>query len=173
MNKKDKIEYISEEDALGVDKKLKKLRGKLKESQKKAEEYLTGWQRTKADLINYRKEQEQKISDYYKFANEGLILEILLVLDNFNIALNHLPKESKKDKWLEGILQIKKQLEDSLTKQGVEEIKTLGEKFNPEFHESIGAVKSNKKGGTIIEEVQRGYKLNGKVIRPSRVKISN
>jgi molecular chaperone GrpE len=163
MKNKDKIEYISEEDTGAVDKKIKKIKKQLKACQKEKEEYLAGWQRAKADLINYKKEQEQKISDYYKFANQGLILEILMVLDSFEEALKHEKNEA--------IEQLYNQLKNILKNQGLEEIKAIGEKFNPEFHESVGEVKG-KKPGLIVKEVQKGYKLNNKVIRPSRVKIS-
>ena len=166
MKNKDKIEYISEEDTGAVYKKIKKIKQKLKACQKEKEEYLAGWQRAKADLINYKKEQEQKISDYYKFANQGLITEILMVLDSFELALKH-----AKGKDNEEILQIYNQLKNTLKNQELEEIKAVGEKFNPEFHESVGETKG-KKPGFIVEEVQKGYKLNNKVIRPSRVKIS-
>jgi len=160
MNKRDKIEYI--DDHNGVADKIKKVRKKLKTCEKERAEYLAGWQRAKADLINYKKEQEQKIVDYYKFANENLILEILPVLDSFEEAL-----KQKKD---EGIQQLYNQLMGILKNNGLEEIKAIGEKFNPEFHESIDEVKGEK-AGFIAEEVQKGYKLNNKVIRASKVKI--
>lgn len=162
--KREKVEYVPEEElsseALAKEGKLKK---KLKSCEKERGEYLAGWQRAKADLINYKKEQEHRITDYYKFANEGLILELLLVLDSFEEALKH-------DK-NEGIKQLYNQLKNILKSNGVEEIKAVGEKFNPEFHESTGEVKG-KKQGVVVEEIQKGYKLNNKVIRPSRVKIS-
>ena len=166
---KDKVEYISEEDVGAIDKKIKKIKKQLKACQKEKEEYLAGWQRAKADLINYKKEQEQKISDYYKFANQGLIAEILIVLDSFELALKHPPVGGQAN---EGFLQLYNQLKNTLINQGLEEIKAVGEKFNPELHESVGETKG-KKPGFIVEEVQKGYKLNEKVIRPSKVKISN
>lgn len=159
------IEYI--EDNEGIEDRVKKFKNKLKSCEKERTEYLAGWQRAKADLINYKKEQEQKISDYYKFSNEGFISEILPVLDSFELALKH--TKNKKDS--EEITQLYNQLLSILKSNGLEEIKALGEKFNPEFHESVGEVKSDKGEGIIIEEVQRGYKLHGKVIRPSKVKI--
>ncbi len=167
-NKKgdDKLEYEPEDDK-DFSEKIKKLKSKLKSCQKEKAEYLAGWQRAKADLINYKKEQENKISEYYKFANEGLILEVLPVLDSFEQALKHISKPEK-----ENIQQIYKQLKNILKTNGVEEIPVIGKKFNPEFHEAVEEVKSNKKSGVIIEEVQRGYKLHGKTIRASRVKVS-
>ncbi len=163
-NRNDTVEYIPEQDDEAADK-IKKIKEKLKKCQKEKEEYLAGWQRAKADLINYKREQEQKISDYYKFANEGLVLEILLVLDSFEEAIKH-----SRD---EGIKQLYNQFLGILKSNGLEEIKALGEKFNPEFHESIGGVKSDEKSGIVVEEAQKGYKLHGKVLRPSKVKISN
>ena len=172
MNKRDKIEYI-EESGEDFAKKLKKIKAKLKSCEKERAEYLAGWQRAKADLINYKKEQEQKSSDLFKFANEGLILEILLVLDSFEGALKHVSGKEK-----ENILQLYNQLKNILKNQGLEEIKAVGEKFDPEFHQSIGEIHPERSRGknlgkeVVVEEIQRGYKLNGKVIRPSKVKIS-
>ena len=170
---KNKVEYILEEEEDGMEKKIKKIKKQLKACQKEKEEYLAGWQRAKADLINYKKEQEQKISDYYKFANQGLIAEILMVLDSFEGALKHSKDGPKTASQFgqEAIEQLYNQLKNILKNQGLEEIKAKGEKFNPELHESMGEIKG-KKPGFIVEEVQKGYKLNNKVIRPSRVKIS-
>lgn len=145
----------------------------LEKYKEQAEEYLVGWKRAKADLINYKKRQEEVAQEFIKFTNQDLILELLPLLDNFRLAAQHLPKELKNSEWVKGIFQIKNQLENLLKTRGVEEIKSVGEKFNPELHESVEEIKSSdKKTGMIIEEVQRGYKLNGKVIRAARVKIS-
>ncbi len=162
--KQEKVEYVPEEnlstEALA---KVGKIKDKLKSCEKERGEYLAGWQRAKADLINYKKEQEQKNSQFFKFANENLIIEILLVLDSFEEAMKH-----SKD---EGIKQLYNQLKSILKNQGLEEIESIGKKFNPEFHESVGEIKKGK-SGFVVEEIQKGYKLNGKVIRPSKVKIS-
>ena len=166
MNKKnEEINYVPEEDSSDIEKKAGKIKSKLKKCQKEKEEYLAGWQRAKAYLINYRKEQEKRSVDYYKFANERLILEILAVLDSFVLALKHVKGEDK-----EGLLQIYNQLKNILKNQALEEIKAIDEKFNPEFHESVGEIKG-KKEGVVIEELQKGYKLNGKVIRATKVRI--
>ena len=157
------VKYVPEQDSGGFEKKLKKIRDKLKSCEKERGEYLAGWQRAKADLINYKKEQEQKNSAFFKFANETTISEILPVLDSFEQAMKH-----SKD---EGTLQLYNQLKNILKNQGLEEIDSKGKKFDPSLHESIGETKG-KKQGVVVEEIQKGYKLNGKVIRPSKVKIS-
>ena len=84
-----KLEYVSEENSEAFNKKIKKQKNKLKACEKERNEYLNGWQRAKADLINFKKEQEKNNSEIFKFANENLILEILPVLDSFELALNH------------------------------------------------------------------------------------
>ncbi len=165
-NNQEDISYI-EEDSDKIEKKIKKIKDKLKKCQKEKDEYLAGWQRAKADLINHKREQEQKISEYYKFANLGLISEILPALDSFEYAISHVSEKEK-----ENIEQLYNHLKNILKNNGLEEIKVKGEKFNPEFHESLEEIKSNKKSGTIIEEIRRGYTLHNKVIRPSKVKIA-
>lgn len=162
----DDIKIEKEEDANNnVDSKVKKLREGLKKCKKEKEEYLDGWQRAKADFINARKEDEKKQEKLVKFSNQFLLTDILPVLDSFELAF----KDSEKDK---GFYLIKSQLEDALKKYGLEIIKTESEKFNPEFHESVAEVESKEESGTVLEVVQIGYMLHGKVLRPARVKIS-
>lgn len=155
-----KITYLAEEvDQSGSLKKLKK---KLRECQKEKEEYLTQAQRARADLINYRRRQEIILEELRQFGQESLIKEILPVLDSLSLG--------SKDN--EGIRQIQKQLETILQRYGLTEIKALGQKFNPTFHEAVEQIKSPKEEGTIIEEVQKGYLLGDKVLRASKVKIA-
>ncbi|HNU96913.1 MAG TPA: nucleotide exchange factor GrpE [Candidatus Portnoybacteria bacterium] len=177
MNKQDKIQYVSEESD-DSSKKVEKIKNHLKQCEQERAEYLAGWQRAKADLINYRKEQEAKISEIFKFANEGLIYEILPILDSFEIAIKFEDaatlaegKTSEPRQRQEGIKQLYNQLKGILKNQGLEEISAVGEKFNPEFHEAIGEVEG-KESGVIAEETQKGYKFNSKVIRASKVKVN-
>ena len=161
MLKKKKISYISEESEESGGQ-VKKLKNKLKECQKEKEEYLTQAQRARADLINFRQRQEQAQEELNKYGQENFIKELLPVLDSLKIGA----KEN------EGVKQIKEQLETVLKKYGLKEIKSLGEKFNPEFHEAIEQVESEKEEGTIVEEVQKGYLLGEKVLRVNKVKVA-
>ena len=152
---------------------LEKLKESLKECEKLRDEYLAGWQRQKADFLNYQKEMAKKIEEIIKYANEELIKELLLVLDSFEIALNSLEIEGLTEiekRIVHGLELIKTQLEDILKKMGLEEIKGEGEIFNPEFHEVIEEV-AGEEEGKIVEVVIKGYLLNGKVIRPAKVKV--
>lgn len=130
----------------------------LEELKKKCEEYLNGWKRERADFLNYKKEEMERIGQLVKYANEELILKLLPVLDNMCLAAEHIKDE--------GVMQIKKQFEDFLAKEGIEPIKTIGEKFDPATMEAVEG-----EGETVAEEVQRGYTLHGKVIRPAKVKV--
>lgn len=156
---------------------IKKLKKKLAECQKLKDEYLAGWQRSRADFLNYKKEEMKRIGQLAKYAAEELILKILPILDNFEIAIKEVQNRKYKDmkikEIIQGFSQIKNQIKEFLKSQGVEEIKCLGEKFNPEFHEVAEEKKiKDKQPGIVVEEVRKGYKLHDKVLRPSRVKIA-
>lgn len=155
-----KVTYISEESEEPKNK-IKEFKTKLKECQKEKEGYLTQAQRARADLINYRRRQEQLLEELKIFGQSNLIRELLPVLDSLEIG-----SQGNKDIGL-----IKEQLINILKKNGLEEIKAIDEEFNPEFHEAIEQVESKKKQGIIIQEIQKGYLLNKKVLKPSKVKV--
>lgn len=158
MIKKQKLTYLSEEEQESGSK-IKKLKKKLQECQKEKGEYLTQAQRAGADLVNYRRRQEEALAKFRKYSQEGLIKDLLPVLDSLLAG-------SEKS---EDIKRIKDQLESVLK---IKEIKALGEQFNLEFHEAVEQVKSSKPGGSVVEEVQKGYSLHDKVLRPTKVKVS-
>lgn len=136
----------------------------------KAAEYLAGWQRAKADYLNYKKDEARRFEGAVKFSGELLIRELINVLDSFDLSLIALEAESKAQK---GMYLIKSQLEDILKKFGLEKIIiSVGQKYDPLFHESIAEIESNQPSGTVAEEIERGYTLHGKVIRPVRVKVA-
>lgn len=153
------------------------LKEKLEKCQRERNEYLAGWQRARADFLNYKKEETERMGEILKYANKELILKTLPILDNFEKAEKEVRNmkldETKYKEIINGFLQIKTQFQDFLKNQGVEEIKSLGKKFDPNFQETVEEVKiENKEPGIVIEEVQKGYKLHGKLLRPARVKIA-
>jgi len=151
---------------------IKKLEKKLDDYEKQKKEYLTGWQRERADFINYKKDELKKIQELVKYANSGMVLKLLPILDNFDIAEKKISEKSKDNKDVKGLLQIKNQLEDFLKNSGIEPIEVLGKKFNPAYHEIIELVENKKKeSGIIIEEMQKGYTVYGKLLRPAKVKV--
>ncbi len=153
-------------------KTLREIKKELEKCREEAREYLMGWKREKADFVNYKKQREREMIKFREFANENIIISLLPIVDNFDLAIKHLPKELESSDWVKGILHIKNQLENFLKEAGVEEIKSVGEKFNPEYHEVISKEKSDEPEDVIIEEVRKGYKMKEKMIRAARVNVA-
>ncbi len=138
--------------------------------EREKEEYLNGWKRAKADIINYKKDEAQRLENFAKFSNEMLVSELITVLDSFELSLSMI---AESDPARKGAVLIKSQLEDLLRKHGLERIQIkLGDPFDTNLEEAVGDANSAEPPGTIAEEVSGGYKLHGKVIRATRVKIS-
>ncbi|MCC7004756.1 nucleotide exchange factor GrpE [Candidatus Nomurabacteria bacterium] len=153
---------------------ISKLRDKLKTCISEKQEYLDGWQRSKADFINYKKNEAQNKLEFIKYAKEDLLSDLLPVLDAFDMAFQNKEVWEKVDKnWRVGIEYIHNHFISTLEKNNLKQINPIGEVFNPQKHQSIETVKVDdiKKDGLIIEVLQRGYELNGKIIRPPNVKV--
>ena len=145
----------------------------LEDCERLKNEYLAGWQRAKADFLNYKKEETERTLNFIKYANEEWVLKMLPILDNFEIAQSHLPQELNGNEYLKGIFQIKNQMQEFLKNLGLEEIKSLGEKFDPNLHEVVEESENeNKEPGIIIEEIQKGYTIGGRLLRAAKVKVS-
>lgn len=142
----------------------------IEELEKKKEEYFSGWQREKADFINYKKQEFERLKGTLCIAKESLFEELLPVLDNFQLAEKAISEDDKNNKSVAGLLMIKKQLEERLKALGLEEIESVGKAFDPNLHEAVEEVEG-KEAGIITEEVEKGYSYNGKTIRPAKVKV--
>lgn len=145
---------------------------KMEEIENKIAELTSGWQRTQADFINYKKQVNEERAKFCRTANSDLVYELLPVLDNFQLAARHIPENLENDNWAQGIKQIEKQFEDILTSVGLKRIESVGQHFNPEFHEAVEEVESDKPEGEIVEEVLAGYKFDNDVLRPAKVRVS-
>jgi len=142
----------------------------LDKCQKEKDEYLDGWKRAKADLINYKKDEAKHFETIAKFSQEAIIKDLIMVLDSFDLALAALEKENKAEN---GIYLIRTQLEDILKQHGLERvIISVHQPFDPSLQEAIVSIDSDQPSGTVIEEVERGYLLHGKLVRPARVKVT-
>ncbi len=129
--------------------------------------------RLQAEFINYRRLQETRIAQDRKFATERLVRELLPVLDNFERTVRHLSAGTPVEQMIDGIQAVEKQFMTVLQGQGVTRIASIGESFNPEIHEAIGIVESNEhEEGTVLEEVEAGFRIAERIIRPARVKVS-
>lgn len=149
----------------------------LAEAQEEARTNLGGWQRTQADFENFKKRKENEAQELVIFAREVVVAKILPTLDSLEQGLKHIPDKedsefsTKFDIWKKGIEATLQQLDKALAEMGVKKIEAVGKRFDPNFHEAIREV-DGPEDGLVMEELQTGYELNGKVIRPSQVSIS-
>lgn len=148
------------------------LHASLEEEKAKAEDYLKNWQRAQADFINFKRRTEQERVEQTKFANSALILKIIPVLDDFERAFATLPREVEGIPWLEGIALIERKLRFILEQEGVTPIEALGNDFDPNLHEAVLLEEgTDPQHGVVVAELQKGYKLHDRVIRPTMVKV--
>ncbi len=171
----DTPDVVSDEDENNPSALLHKLRAKLKTCESERQEYLTGWQRAKADLVNARKDEERERVVFVRYAAERLIRELLPVLESFEMAFSNRDAwEQAPLEWRKGIEHIHAQLVAVLERSGLEQVNPkLGEQFDPMQHESAGErpVESAEQDHTIISVVRRGYRLYDKLIQPARVVV--
>jgi len=150
---------------------IESLKKALAEEKARAEDYLASWQRAQADFINYKRRTEQEREEFGKFANAMLMLNLLPILDDLERALASVPSKLAKLSWVEGMRLIERKLWASLEAQGLSQIKAVGEPFDPNLHEA--AMQGKGKEGIVVEELQKGYKLHDRVIRPAKVVVGN
>jgi molecular chaperone GrpE len=161
-----------------ADKALEKLTKEelLKEArefQREADKNYDLYLRSQAEMENMKKRSRKEKEDYLKFANESLIKEMLPVLDNLGQALSHSDNQNNVHALKEGLRLTLKGLKDTLSKSGLEEVKSLGEAFDPCFHEAVSEMDDPKaKPGTVLTELQKGYTLNTRLIRPAMVVVN-
>ena len=155
---------VAEEDAAA-------LKQSLAEEKTKSAGYLANWQRAQADFVNYKRRSEQEKEEIAKFANTMLMLSLLPILDDLERAFTSIPEHLAKLSWVDGIKLIERKFRASLEAQGLSQIKATGEPFDSNLHEA--AMHSKGKEGIVIEELQKGYKLHDRVIRPTMVVVGN
>ena len=152
---------------------IEELKEALKHAEARSTEHLAGWQRARADYSNFKKEQEKRQAEIIQFANAALMAEVLPIYSHFKLVLSHLPDNQKKEDWVAGLIQIQKQFQEFLKKYQIEEIKTVGEKFDHNFHEAVAhEAKDGFETDEVFEEVQPGYIIDGKVLMPAKVKVA-
>lgn len=162
---------VAEENAAEA---VKKLRAKLKQAEAEKMEYLTGWQRAKADLINARKRDDAERIEFMKYANERLIEGLIPVLESFDLAMANREVWEKVDKnWRTGVEYIANQLKKTLNDSGLEEVDPTGKTFDASRDEAAEyiPVTDEKEHHKVVSVVQKGYSLSGKALRPPKVRV--
>lgn len=149
------------------------LKKELEETQKQRDEYLAGWQRAKADFLNYKKEEAERLKEWEEYRRAAFLRGLLPTLDNLELAERELSDEAKATPAAQGFLHIAKQLKDFLKSQGVEELQAEGAMFDSSLHEAIEEAEvEGKTPGTVLEVLEKGYMLGGKLLRPAKVKVA-
>jgi len=141
----------------------------LETERARAAEYLDQAQRTRAEMINYRRRMEQEMQVTRRFAAEHLISRILPVIDDFHRAIAAVPDSERESPWVQGMLLIERKMWSVLESEGVRPIDALGKPFDPSVHEAVSI--DSDGGDTVVEEFQRGYTLHDRIIRPAMVKV--
>lgn len=148
---------------------VESIKKELEEEKAKALKYLANWQRAEADFINYKKRVEQERVELNDYANAELIKNLLTVVDDLERALKNIPCGQEEALWLDGVKLVYRKLLSVLEAQGVSQIVCEGEDFNPNVHEAVMCVPGDE--GKIVEEIQKGYLLRNRVLRPSMCKV--
>jgi molecular chaperone GrpE len=143
----------------------------LAEARARAEENLANWQRAQADFINFKRRLEMDRDEALKFGQFNLLQELLPVLDDFARAGNAIPCAYADQPWVEGVNSIQRKLSAILSSRGVKEIKALGEPFDPSKHEAI--MQTPGPEGMVIQELQKGYMFQDRILRASQVAVGN
>jgi molecular chaperone GrpE len=150
------------------------LRAELETSRKQADEYLAALQRERAEFLNFKRRTAEERERDLGLAGEGLIRKVLAIADDFDRAIENRPPELAGDAWADGVAAIDRKLRALLESEGVRPIKAApGQAFDPREHEAIANVPApGRRDGEIVEEVQRGYRLRDRVLRPSLVAVA-
>ncbi len=134
-----------------------------KDLEKKAEEYLNGWKRERADFLNYKKDETERMASLIDYKSRETILKMLPIIDTITLAVAN----TKDPAWQ----ALQKQVQEFMSREGVEEVTALGQPFDPNCMEAIEE-EDGELSGVVTQELQKGYTLNGKLIRPAKVKIT-
>jgi molecular chaperone GrpE len=153
--------------------RIEQLERELATTAAKAEEHLYNWQRSAADFSNYKRRTDDERAQLSQFSTAVLISRLLGVLDDFDRALENVPPEAH-DAWIEGVKLVERKLRGVLESEGVTQIEAVGLPFDPNLHEAVAHEETTAHADNeVIGEVQRGYRLHDRVIRPSLVRVAN
>jgi len=151
---------------------IESMKEQLAEKDKLIEEYKNKHLRALADLDNFKKRINMEKDELIRFSNEVLIKELLPIVDNFGKAIESMQKTVPDDNMIKGLALTKKQIEDVFAKFGVKEVEAMNKPYDPNYHEAIMTKESDKEEGIILEEIQKGYTMHGRLLRPSMVIVS-
>lgn len=166
--KKDAEEALITEKPLGAAETKEHLENKLT-----AEEYLEGWKRARAELVNYKAQVAARHSEARAELTKFVLTALFPLADNFRSMVTHTPPELQDSSWVQGVTHIAKQLDTVLEDLGAERMELAGEEFDPSKHEAVAEVEvAGVAAGTVVEVTQAGYMMGGQVLRPAKVTVA-
>ncbi len=159
-------------DSLTPQEKLNYLRRNLQQLRHETELSKEQLQRARAELANFRKRTEEEYLDIRQNANRRLIVSLLPVIDELELAVNHRSEEAASESWLEGVRLIHRKACAILEAEGLTRIETVGAEFDPSLHEAVGVVDSDQPSGYVVDVVRNGYRLHDRVIQAAQVVVA-
>jgi molecular chaperone GrpE len=159
--------------AAGLAAQLDELREQLSRVEQEAAENKAAWQRSAADFANYRRRTEQERAELLGLASDSLLLKVLTLADDFDRAIEHIPSGDARSPWVEGIVAIDRKLRQLLESEGVTPLEAQGRPFDPREHQAISHEETDEAAdGTVLRELQRGYRVRDRVLRPALVAVA-
>jgi molecular chaperone GrpE len=156
-----------------LESEIDRLRAELDAAQAQAAEHVATLQRTAADFANFRRRTAEDRERDLGLASEGLLLKVVAVADDFDRALDAMPAELAGQSWIEGIALLDRKLRALLESEGVKLIEAVGRQFDPREHEAIASLPgTGKPDGEVVAEMQRGYRVRDRVLRPAMVAVA-
>jgi molecular chaperone GrpE len=170
----ERVDAIKTPSRLELAERIEQLERELEEARRADEEHRNNWHRSAADFANYKRRTDEERATLSQFANAVLIGKLLSVLDDFDRALESVPAEQAHDPWAEGVQLVERKLRNVLESEGVTPIEAVGQPFDPNLHEAVvHEDTADHPDNQVIGELQRGYRLHDRVIRPSLVRVAN
>jgi molecular chaperone GrpE len=169
----ERAEAIKTPSRLELAERIEQLERELEDVRRSDEEHRNNWHRSAADFANYKRRNDEERMTLTQFSNAVLIGKLLGVLDDFDRALDNVPAEAH-DPWVEGVRLTERKLRNVLESEGVTPIEAVGQPFDPNLHEAVAHEETaGHRDNEVIGEVQRGYRMHDRVIRPSLVRVAN
>jgi molecular chaperone GrpE len=168
-----RVESIKTPSRIELLEQIEELQHELELATERAEDNLRNWQRAAADFSNFKRRTDDERSAMARFSSAALINKLLAVLDDFDRALDNVPEDAH-ESWVEGVKLVERKLRTVLESEGVTPIDAVGEPFDPNLHEAVVHEETAEHPDNhVIGELQRGYRLHDRVLRPSLVRVAN
>jgi molecular chaperone GrpE len=170
----ERADAVSTPSRIEPAERIEALERELADARAKSEEHLYNWQRSAADFSNFKRRTDEERATIGQFSNAILLGKLLGVLDDFSRALESVPEEEVTNPWVEGMEHVERKLRGVLESEGLSAIEAVGQAFDPNLHEAVVHEETaDYPDNQVIGELQRGYRLHDRVLRPSLVRVAN